>query len=88
MHAPKTRASALWMNLLLAALLGVTAYGGLFWPATYARETRIYAAEGMGGDAFNLVVVVPVLLAAAALARRGSVAARLVWMGALAFVAY
>ena len=42
----------------------------------------------MGGDAVNLVVIVPVLLIGAALAQRGSVSARLIWMGTLVFLLY
>jgi hypothetical protein len=88
MQTNKLGLPMLWLSLLLAALLAVTACGGLFWPATYARETRTYAAEGVGGDAFNLAVVLPVLIISAVLARRGAMAARLVWMGALVFLVY
>jgi hypothetical protein len=42
----------------------------------------------MGGDAVNLAVIVPVLLASAWLAQRGSISARLVWTGALVFLLY
>ena len=40
----------------------------------------------MGGDVVNLAVIVPVLLLSAGLAQRGSIAARLVWMGTLVFL--
>jgi hypothetical protein len=42
----------------------------------------------MGGDAVNLVVLVPVLLVSAGWAQRGWIPARLVWMGALIFLLY
>jgi len=79
---------ALWVSLPLAALVAIAACAGLWWPPTYARESALWAAEGMGGDAVNLAVVVPVLLVSAGLAQRGSVSARLVWMGALVFLLY
>jgi hypothetical protein len=79
---------ALWLSFPLAVLLAVASLGGLFLPSTYANETRIYAAQGVGNDAGNLVIVVPVLLVSAMLALRGSVAARLVWMGTLVDLVY
>ena len=79
---------ALWLSFPLAVLLAVAAVGGLYLPSTYANETRIYAAQLAGADASNLVVVVPVLVITAILALRGSVAARLVWMGTLVCVVY
>jgi hypothetical protein len=53
---------ALWVSLPLALLVAATAGAGLWWPPTYARESALWAAEGMGGDAVNLFVIVPVLL--------------------------
>ncbi len=79
---------ALWLSLPLAVILAIACLGGLFLPSTYATETRTQAALGMGNDAGNLMVVAPVLVIAAILALRGSVAARLVWMGTLAYLFY
>lgn len=42
----------------------------------------------IGNDAGNFIVVLPLLVISAILALRGSVAARLVWTGALAYLAY
>jgi hypothetical protein len=56
METKETGLSALWINFPLAVLIAVTACAGLFWPPTYARETRLWAVEAMGGDAVNLVV--------------------------------
>ncbi len=82
------RLPALWISLPLAVLVAIAAGAGLWWPPTYARESALWAAQGMGGDAVNLVIIVPVLLLTAGLAQRGSVSARLVWMGALVFLLY
>jgi len=88
MRSKATNLPALWVSLPLAVLVAITASAGLWWPPTYARESALWAAEGMGGDAVNLAVIVPVLLLAAGLTQRGSVAARLVWMGTLVFLQY
>jgi hypothetical protein len=83
-----TNFPALWVSLPLAVLVAIAACAGLWWPPTYARESALWAAQGMGGDAVNLAVIVPVLLLAAGLTQRGSMAARLVWMGTLVFLLY
>jgi len=86
MKTKESRSFTLWTSFPLAVLVAVTAYGGLFWPLTYAQEKPLWAAEGVGGDAVNVVVIVPVLLVSALLAHRGSVSAQLVWMGTLVFL--
>jgi hypothetical protein len=84
----RTGSSVLWLSLPLAVLVAINSVCGLFRPATYARDNPSWAALGMGGDAFNLLLVIPVVLVTALLAHRGSVAARLVWMGALVYLLY
>lgn len=79
---------ALWVSLPLGVLVAMTGCAGLWWAPTYARESALWAAQGMGGDVVNLAVIVPVLLLSAGLAQRGSIAARLVWMGTLVFLLY
>ena len=79
---------ALWLSFPLATLLAVASLGGLFLPFTYKEETPIHAAQYVGNDVGNLAVIVPALLIAAILARRGSVAARLVWIGTLIYLLY
>ena len=79
---------ALWLSFPLATLLAVASLGGLFLPFTYKEETPIHAAQYVGNDVGNFAVIVPALLIAAILALRGSVAARLVWMGTLIYLLY
>ena len=79
---------ALWLSFPLALILAVASLVGLLRPSTYVAETRMQAALSIGNDAGNLVVVVPVLTIAAILALRGSLAARLVWTGTLAYLVY
>ena len=79
---------ALWVSLPLALLVAATAGAGLWWPPPMGGNRPPWAAEGMGGDAVNLFVIVPVLLLTAGLTQRGSIPARLVWMGTLVFLLY
>ena len=88
MNANETQRWSLYLSFPLAVVVVIAAWGGLFWPSVYARETAIWAAEGKGGDAVNLLVIVPVLLFSAVLALRRSPSAQLVWMGTLIFLAY
>ncbi len=78
----------LWISYPLAVLLTSASLGGLFLPTTYTGETRIHAAQYVGNDVGNLVLIVPVLLIVAISALRGSLAARLVWMGTLVYLVY
>ena len=78
-----------WVALSVAAAIaiGIASAGGAFGSA-YARETPSWAAQGVGQDLVNLFIVVPLLLATAALAARGSLRALLVWLGLLLYVVY
>lgn len=71
-----------------ASLMALTSLAGLFAESTYALETEEWAAQGIGQDLINVAFVFPVLVISAALARRGSVRARLIAIGALFYVAY
>jgi hypothetical protein len=72
----------------LAALVAVAALGGLLLPSTYARETSVWSTQAIVQDWINLVVVAPWLAITGALARRGSVKARLFLGGALVYTLY
>jgi hypothetical protein len=78
----------LWNTIAIALLVAVTAVAGLFWPATYARETLFSSAGAIGSDLVDLLLIVPVLLISGILGYRGSVPARLVWLGALGYMQY
>jgi len=88
MNNPKPGRWTLWLSFPLAVLLAAASLGGLFFRSTYADETRKQAALSIGNDAGNLALIVPVLVIVAILALRGSCAARLVWMGTLAYLVY
>jgi SAM-dependent methyltransferase len=72
----------------LVVLVALTGWAGLFWPSTYGRETTSWATQAIGGDVVNLFVVAPLLLLAALGLHRGSLPARLVWLGTLGYLLY
>ncbi len=72
----------------LAILFAAASLGNILLPAAYARETASWAAQGLGQDWVDLLLVVPVLVISAALARRGSRRAGLLLGGAIAYTAY
>lgn len=79
----------LWSTITIALLVAVTAVAGIFSPAkTYARETLFSAAGAIGSDLVDLLLVVPVLLISGLKGYRGSVPARLVWLGTLGYLLY
>lgn len=79
---------AYWLSFPLAVLLAVSSLAGLLVPSIYAKETQLVGTLNAGGDAFNLIVAVPVLIAGALLALRGSPRALLVWTSALVYLLY
>ncbi len=78
----------LWVSLPIAVLLTVLSLGGLFLPLIYSEEARLHAAQYLGNDAGNILLIVPFLLIVAFLALHGSTAARLIWMGTLVYLVY
>ena len=88
MNNTEPNRAVLWISLLIALLLTVSSLGGLCLPLTYAAETPLHAAQYLGNDAGNLLLIVPILLIVAFLALRGSIAARLIWMGTLVYLVY
>ncbi len=86
MRTRHTGRPSLWVSVPLIALVAGSA--GIFWPSIYAHEKPGAAAGGMGVDVVDLAVVVPLLIVCAVLARHGSIAATLVWMGSLGYLIY
>lgn len=78
----------LWLSFPIVALLAVASMGGLLLPVQYGQETRMRAVQFIGNDAGNLLFIAPTLITAAVMILRGSVVARLVWMGTLVYLVY
>jgi hypothetical protein len=76
------------LSLPLAALLLLAALGGIVLPGVYSRETALWAAQGVGQDWVDLVVVAPALVVTALGSLRGSRLFRLLLGGVLVYSAY
>jgi hypothetical protein len=88
MTTEQTHDPILWSTIAIALLVVVTAVAGLDWPATYAKETPYSRAGGYASDIVDLVLVMPVLLISGIKGYRGSVPARLVWLGTQGYLLY
>jgi hypothetical protein len=86
MTTERTHDPILWSTIAIALLLAETAVAGIYWPATYARETS--SDGGLASDIVDLFLVLPVLLISGIKGYRGSVPARLVWLGTLGYLLY
>src|SRR5262245_7145987 len=76
------------LSLVAACLMAVSSGAGIYMPDVYANETPSWAAQGIGQDIVNLLVVVPGLFVCVCFAARGSLRAWLVWLGLLLYVVY
>ncbi|CAN5546456.1 hypothetical protein BH24ACT22_BH24ACT22_08760 [soil metagenome] len=88
----RTRATShttvwLWLSVPIAVLVAIAAATGLFIDNLY-RDTPYFTAQAVGQDLITLVVALPVLVASAVLAGRGSGRAHLVWLGVLVYLVY
>lgn len=78
----------LWGTLPIVILLTIATVGGVFFPATYAQDEPIFATQGIAQDFISLFITVPVLVISFIYARKGSLRARLIWMGMLGYTLY
>ena len=76
------------LTFVVVAAATVASIGGLAVHGLYTDDTAWATAALRGGDLVTLVLVVPGLIAATLLARRGSVRARLIWGGLLGYGVY
>ncbi len=77
----------LWLTVPIVILLAVASGGGVFIQGLY-HDNPYFVAQGRGQDLVSLVVVLPILIATAFLARRGSPRAWILWLGALVYLIY
>jgi hypothetical protein len=78
----------LWLTIPLAILLGVATFAGVFNPDTYAKDAEYFATQGIAQDFISLFVTIPVLIVSFIYALRGSMRARLIWLGMLGYTLY
>lgn len=74
--------------LIVAVLVTIASFAGISDPATYARETASWRAQGIGQDWIDLLIAAPWLVASAIATLRGSRRASLMLGGGLAYTAY
>ena len=77
----------LWLTGPIAILAAIAAGVGFFVEDLY-RDAPLNAAQAVGQDLVTLVVALPVLVISAILALRGSMRARLLWLGATGYMVY
>jgi hypothetical protein len=70
------------------AWLGIASLAGVFGGNTYARETASWAAQGVGQDIANLLIIIPALLLSIYYVGRRSGRALLIRNGLLVYVIY
>jgi hypothetical protein len=80
--------AAACIALPLALFVALASLGGIVMPSIYARETASWAAQGIGQDWVNLLLVVPWLVGASIATLRGSRRAVLLLGGALVYTLY
>src|SRR4051794_6667669 len=83
-----TARAATVLTFVVVAAATIASIGGLAVHGLYTDDTTWATGALRGGDLATLVLVVPGLIAATLLARRGSVRARLVWGGLLGYGVY
>ncbi len=88
MQITRNARHAAWLGLAATLAVGVASLGGIASPSTYAQETTSWAAQGLGQDWVNLLLVVPWTTAAALFTLRGSRRAELLLGGALVYSLY
>lgn len=75
------------LSILIAILAAIASVGGLLLDGLY-RDNAFVTTTWLGNDAITLFLAVPILGASMWFAKRGSLRAYLVWMGALDYMLY
>jgi hypothetical protein len=82
--------TVIWLRLTapIAVLLTIAAGSELLFDGVFRDDAINFVAQAIGQDYVTLAVALPVLVISAVFTSRGSERARLVWLGALAYVVY
>jgi hypothetical protein len=78
----------LWSTIPIVILLAVATIAGVFNPNTYAQDKPFFATQGIAQDFISLFVTIPVMLVSFVFALRGSLRARLIWLGMIGYTLY
>lgn len=76
-----------WLSALIIVLALPAHLIGLFMPSIY-RDPAVLLPQNLGADLVTLCVAVPLLAVTTIALGKGSVRARLLWLGALGYLAY
>ncbi len=87
MHSANVRIACI-LSYFLAGTVAISSLGGVSFSGAYARETASWAAQGIGQDVVNIVLVVPLLLVSTLLTQRGKRLFLLIQAGLLVYCAY
>lgn len=75
------------LSILISVLAAVASAGGLILKGLY-RDNAFVTTTWLGNDAVTLFLAVPILVLALIFSARGSMRAKLVWLGALDYMLY
>ena len=78
---------AYWLSAALAVMALVTSALGVLYPDIF-RDPAMTVGNARGTALIIVVVAVPILVVSMILAARGSLRARIVWLGVLAYILY
>jgi hypothetical protein len=81
------RRSERWLTALIVVLAIPAHLTGLLSPSIY-RDPTVLLPQNLGTDLVTLCVAIPLLVVGAIAMRRGSLPARLLWLGALGYLVY
>lgn len=76
------------LSALIAVLMTVVSYTGIYTIDFYEAESFNWQAQSLAQDMINLVLIVPVLILTAIFAYRKSHVAALLWAGTLLYIMY
>src|SRR5881296_1144736 len=81
------RISEVWLSALIVVLAVPAHLTGLLVPSVY-RDPAAVLPQNLGTDLVTLCVGIPLLALTTVASRSGSVRARVLWLGALGYLAY
>ncbi len=84
---PTPSKTIVYLSVVIVVLALIASVGGLLFDDLY-RDNAFVRTTWLGNDAVTLFLAIPILVAAMLFSRRGSLRARLIWLGALDYMLY